>query len=322
MTLPFRKRPRYLFIIVGITLILLNLGVVINGKRIPTTDVKVEIERVQIIEDRDYGSAEIYLKATVGTNNPMYTEIYRNINDGDTIVLNWVIVEGQHESLTILIEVWESDNEYNEYDNDFLGETTINWDCQAELADWKNCVGAIGGNNQLQAKVYVKRTLNVPLTATTQSSQEQTVQSSTVEDQLKISPVVMMGVVGVGGFLLLFLLWKLGSRPSQPRDQYPPRTEYYSPYQPHDVTRPPAEVPSSKTATFNKTLRPTPSKTTPLKTPPFYCQLCGEKHPAGQACMQCETCARMVCVESYTDMLKVGRSTCPMCGGQLHPKEE
>jgi hypothetical protein len=51
--------------------------------------------------------------------------------------------------------------------------------------------------------------------------------------------------------------------------------------------------------------------------PPFYCQLCGVKHAAGTPRMQCESCGRFVCVEAFADMVKVGRSSCPMCDGTL-----
>lgn len=54
-----------------------------------------------------------------------------------------------------------------------------------------------------------------------------------------------------------------------------------------------------------------------MTIPPFYCQLCGIKHIAGTPRLQCEKCARYVCVESFTDMATVGRSTCPMCDSKL-----
>ena len=54
-----------------------------------------------------------------------------------------------------------------------------------------------------------------------------------------------------------------------------------------------------------------------MTIPPFYCQLCGIKHIAGTPRLQCENCARYVCVDSFTDMATVGRSTCPMCDSKL-----
>jgi hypothetical protein len=51
--------------------------------------------------------------------------------------------------------------------------------------------------------------------------------------------------------------------------------------------------------------------------PPFYCQLCSVKHSAGTPRMQCESCGRFVCVEAFAEMVKVGRSSCPMCDGKL-----
>lgn len=51
--------------------------------------------------------------------------------------------------------------------------------------------------------------------------------------------------------------------------------------------------------------------------PPFYCQLCSIKHPAGTPRMQCEACGRYLCVDAFADMAKVGRTSCPMCDGKL-----
>lgn len=52
-------------------------------------------------------------------------------------------------------------------------------------------------------------------------------------------------------------------------------------------------------------------------TPPFYCQLCSIKHPAGTPRMQCDACGRYVCIEAFADMARVGRTNCPMCDGKL-----
>ena len=54
-----------------------------------------------------------------------------------------------------------------------------------------------------------------------------------------------------------------------------------------------------------------------LTLPPFYCQLCSVKHAAGTPRMQCEQCGRNLCVESFSEMVKAGRTTCPMCDGIL-----
>jgi hypothetical protein len=54
-----------------------------------------------------------------------------------------------------------------------------------------------------------------------------------------------------------------------------------------------------------------------MNLPPFYCQLCSLKHTAGTPRMQCEACGRFVCVDSFADMVKVARSSCPMCDGKL-----
>jgi hypothetical protein len=59
------------------------------------------------------------------------------------------------------------------------------------------------------------------------------------------------------------------------------------------------------------------SPETKTVSPPFYCQLCSIKHPAGTPRMQCEACGRYLCVDSFADMAKVGRTACPMCDGKL-----
>ncbi|MHA2096467.1 MAG: hypothetical protein ACW98F_17750, partial [Candidatus Hodarchaeales archaeon] len=64
-----------------------------------------------------------------------------------------------------------------------------------------------------------------------------------------------------------------------------------------------------------KSFKFTPS--TSIVQPPFYCQLCSVKHSAGTPRMQCESCGRFVCVEAFAEMVKVGRSSCPMCDGKL-----
>lgn len=51
--------------------------------------------------------------------------------------------------------------------------------------------------------------------------------------------------------------------------------------------------------------------------PPFYCELCSIKHPAGTKRMQCETCGRNICIESFFDMTKTDRTVCPLCDGKL-----
>ncbi|MHA1541908.1 MAG: hypothetical protein ACTSQH_02910 [Candidatus Hodarchaeales archaeon] len=70
-----------------------------------------------------------------------------------------------------------------------------------------------------------------------------------------------------------------------------------------------------KDVVVGKSLEFTPS--TSSIQPPFYCQLCSVKHPAGTPRMQCESCGRFVCVEAFAEMVKVGRSSCPMCDGTL-----
>ncbi|MHA1974060.1 MAG: hypothetical protein ACTSW1_13765 [Candidatus Hodarchaeales archaeon] len=54
-----------------------------------------------------------------------------------------------------------------------------------------------------------------------------------------------------------------------------------------------------------------------FSTPPFYCQLCAEKHPAGTVALQCTNCGRFICEKSYKEMVEAGRNKCPMCDGKL-----
>ena len=55
--------------------------------------------------------------------------------------------------------------------------------------------------------------------------------------------------------------------------------------------------------------------------PPFYCELCAIKHPAGIKRMQCEACGRSICLESFFDMTKADRTVCPLCDGKLSASE-
>ncbi len=54
-------------------------------------------------------------------------------------------------------------------------------------------------------------------------------------------------------------------------------------------------------------------------SPAFYCAVCEQKHLAGTPRMQCEACGRNICVDSFSEMAKAGRMTCPMCDGKLSP---
>lgn len=54
-------------------------------------------------------------------------------------------------------------------------------------------------------------------------------------------------------------------------------------------------------------------------SPPFYCQICSIKHAAGTPRLQCDSCGRYVCTESYESMKLAGRDLCPMCEGTLNP---
>lgn len=150
-------------------------------------EVTVEIDRAEIIEDRDFLSAEIYLKARIDGGSYQYTSIYNNINDGDTIQLDWIILdEDVRDSFEIRVEIWESDDDYNEAQNDFLGYVQYTRDPVFSTSGWHNAQGSIGGNNDLQAKVYIRETVVEIVDSTSTSTTPEATDTST-------SPVVTEG---------------------------------------------------------------------------------------------------------------------------------
>ncbi len=87
------------------------------------------------------------------------------------------------------------------------------------------------------------------------------------------------------------------------------KLEDVSPYQSKEITFAPEIKVSEKMV--KKAISPQ------MDLPPFFCQLCSIKHSAGTPRMQCDACGRFVCVDSFADMVKVARSSCPMCDGKL-----
>jgi hypothetical protein len=273
---------------------------------VPHASVTFEIDRIYIIEDRDFGAGEIYLKITVNTDQPIVSSIYSGINDGDTLQLDWIVFSGTSVALTVLIDVWESDADYDELSNDFLGQASFSWDCQNAFAGWYDCIGPSGGNNQVQAQVYVVAEVDGGMTTDTGAS----IPASTVSSQIDQTFSGIDLLIALGGIIftvlilasvsLLFFYSLRGFRRSQQqREHPPPSSREFIQYKPKKVT----------------TLE---SISLSLSTQPFFCQLCGERHPAGSLCLQCDACARMICVDAYENMVAVGRSSCPMCGGKLH----
>ncbi|MHA1734897.1 MAG: zinc ribbon domain-containing protein [Candidatus Thorarchaeota archaeon] len=127
---------------------------------VPADDyqVTVVITKAKIIEDRDFGSAEIYLKARIDSGSYLTTPIYADINDGDTIQLDWTVLDDVRSSFSIRIEIWESDDGYNEASNDFLGYVSYTRNPVRNVEGWYDAQDPVGGNYQVQAQVYIKET--------------------------------------------------------------------------------------------------------------------------------------------------------------------
>ncbi|MFX0183074.1 MAG: hypothetical protein ACFE95_08340 [Candidatus Hodarchaeota archaeon] len=67
----------------------------------------------------------------------------------------------------------------------------------------------------------------------------------------------------------------------------------------------------------SKIFEPSLPQQPPILAPPFYCEICANKHSAGTKRMQCEQCGRSICIDSFAEMAKVGRVDCPLCDGKL-----
>jgi len=117
-------------------------------------DVTITISSVQIIEDRDYLDAEIYLRASIDGGSASRSSTYTGINDGDTIQLDWTIFDGRRSSYTILVEIWEEDDALDDY----LGQVEYSRNPPINHSSWYNAAGSIGGDNDLQAKVKIIET--------------------------------------------------------------------------------------------------------------------------------------------------------------------
>ena len=117
-------------------------------------DVAVTILSVHVIEDRDYGYGEIFVRASIDGGSKITSNIYTGINDGDVIQLNWMIFVGRRSNYTIRVEVWEDD----EIINDYLGHVEYSRDPPINDESWHDAVGSIGGDNDLQARVRINET--------------------------------------------------------------------------------------------------------------------------------------------------------------------
>ena len=138
-----------------IILILIFNSVTLIGVNGKTTEiVSVELDKLDVIEDRDIGAGEIYVKYIVNNGTPQFSKIYKNIIDGDILNLNlYMIANGNFSNYSLRIEVWESDNRYSEGDNDFLGYVEINKVVSTNSSVWFSAEGSIGGDNNIQARL-------------------------------------------------------------------------------------------------------------------------------------------------------------------------
>ncbi|UCG04075.1 MAG: hypothetical protein JSW11_08820 [Candidatus Heimdallarchaeota archaeon] len=118
-------------------------------------EITLEIDRIKIIEDRDRGAGEIYVKVFINNNPAKTGYMFRSVNDGDEVQLDWIVFSGNCSQLSIRIEVWESDEEYVEAKNDYLGHVNTSWWCNSTTDRWYDCNNPIGGNSPIQAQVYL-----------------------------------------------------------------------------------------------------------------------------------------------------------------------
>ncbi len=163
-----------LLIVMLITLGLLTMITFVTADTVRETayqsySVTLVVDEVNVIEDRDFGPGEIYLKASIDGGSYVYTSIYENVYDGDTITLDWTILDGsERDSFSVRIEVWESDDGYNENSNDFLGYVEYSRSPPTTMSGWHDAIEPIGGINDLQARVLISETADsITTTATT-----------------------------------------------------------------------------------------------------------------------------------------------------------
>ena len=117
-------------------------------------DVTVAIAKVHVIEDRDFLDAEIYVIASIDGGGQVRSKTYTGIHDGDIINLDLMIFIGRRISYTIRVDVWESDEVFDDY----LGHVNYTRDPPTNEEAWYNAVGSIGGDNDLQARVKINET--------------------------------------------------------------------------------------------------------------------------------------------------------------------
>ncbi|MGY5880580.1 MAG: hypothetical protein RTV31_10025 [Candidatus Thorarchaeota archaeon] len=122
-------------------------------------DVTITILKVHVVEDRDFFAAEIYVIASIDGGSKIRSNTYPDINDGDVIQLNWMIFEGRRSNYTIRVEVWESDEGFDDY----LGHVEYSRDPPINHESWYDAVGSIGGDNNLQARVLISETAYLDL---------------------------------------------------------------------------------------------------------------------------------------------------------------
>ena len=147
-------------VIVGVLVAILSLPIIFGVTQMwidmnaDKYDVTVTITDVKILEDRDYGDAEIFIQVSLDGWNFTRSSLYSGVNDGAVIHLNWTILDDTVIRYTIEVEVKESDYE----SDDFLGEVKYTRDPPVNASGWHDCTGCIGGHYSTQARVYIIET--------------------------------------------------------------------------------------------------------------------------------------------------------------------
>jgi len=179
--------------------------------------VIIVIETARILEDRDFGAAEIYLKARIDTGSFSFTQIYQNINDGDTIQLGWTVLDDIRERFTLRVEIWESDDAFNEAGNDFLGYIEYTRNPLESTNQWHDAIGRSGGNNNLEAQLYITETVEGI------TGSEPTSPPGGGGEPLTSNLPLVLGAAAIVGIVAIVALasFKKGIRPSFSSQQRP-----------------------------------------------------------------------------------------------------
>ncbi len=132
------------------------------------TEMTVEITQLHVIEDRDIGSGEVYLRTTL---NSYYESLHDNgggcyiVNDGDYVTTTISIIQPLHSldgHFSVEIHGWESDFDADDY----MGGELLYFDltdlADGSISNWwaLDDYPSIGGNYDIQLEVYVTVTFS------------------------------------------------------------------------------------------------------------------------------------------------------------------